>query len=107
MVRASAMRTTPQKAGVWEGESMPPDRSGRRERTHEERTAPEKAPLVPLSEVPTHVAIIMDGNGRWARQRGLPRMAGHRAGTDNIRRIIERFADYGVPCLTPYAFSHD
>jgi undecaprenyl diphosphate synthase len=69
------------------------------------RAAPQKAPLLPLSEVPTHVAIIMDGNGRWARQRGLPRMAGHRAGTENIRRIIERFADYGVQCLTLYAFS--
>src|SRR4030042_5277868 len=87
-------RTTPQKAGVWEGESMPPDLSGGRERTHEERTAPEEAPLLPLSEVPAHVAIIMDGNGRWARQRGLPRMAGPRAGTENIRRVIERFADY-------------
>jgi len=84
---------------------MPPDLSEDRERTHQERTAPEEAPLLPLSEVPTHVAIIMDGNGRWARQRGLPRMAGHRAGTDNIRRVIERFADYGVQCLTLYAFS--
>jgi len=69
------------------------------------RTAPQKAALLSLSEVPTHVAIIMDGNGRWARERGLPRMAGHRAGTDNIRLIIERFADYGVQCLTLYAFS--
>ena len=69
------------------------------------RTAPRKAPLVPLSEVPIHVAIIMDGNGRWAHQRGLARMAGHRAGTENIRGVIERFADYGVQCLTLYAFS--
>jgi undecaprenyl diphosphate synthase len=84
---------------------MPPDLSGDRERTHQKRTAPEEALLLPLSEVPTHVAIIMDGNGRWARQRGLPRMAGHRAGTENIRRVIERFADYGVQCLTLYAFS--
>ena len=84
---------------------MPPDLSGDRERTHQKRTAPQDAPLLPLSEVPTHVAIIMDGNGRWARQRGLPRMAGHRAGTENIRRVIERFADYGVQCLTLYAFS--
>jgi undecaprenyl diphosphate synthase len=51
------------------------------------------------------VAVIMDGNGRWARKRGLPRMAGHRAGTENIRRIIQRFADYGVEYLTLYAFS--
>jgi undecaprenyl diphosphate synthase len=47
----------------------------------------------------------MDGNGRWARQRGKPRLAGHRAGTENIRRVIERFADYGVSYLTLYAFS--
>jgi len=52
----------------------------------------ESAPLS-LSCVPNHVAIIMDGNGRWARQRGLSRMAGHRAGTENIRQVIERFAD--------------
>ncbi len=55
--------------------------------------------------IPRHVAIIMDGNGRWATQRGLPRAAGHRAGTENIRRVIERFADHGVQYLTLYAFS--
>lgn len=55
--------------------------------------------------IPRHVAIIMDGNGRWATQRGLPRTAGHRAGTENIRRVIERFADHGVQYLTLYAFS--
>jgi len=47
----------------------------------------------------------MDGNGRWACARGRPRLAGHRAGTENLRRIIERFADYGVHHLTLYAFS--
>lgn len=47
----------------------------------------------------------MDGNGRWARSRGKPRLAGHRAGTENIRRVIQRFADYGVQYLTLYAFS--
>jgi undecaprenyl diphosphate synthase len=47
----------------------------------------------------------MDGNGRWARSRGKPRLAGHRAGTENIRRVIQRFADYGVEYLTLYAFS--
>ncbi|HMO52917.1 MAG TPA: polyprenyl diphosphate synthase [Tepidiformaceae bacterium] len=63
--------------------------------------------ISPLSggRVPRHVAIIMDGNGRWATQRGLPRAAGHRAGTENIRRVIERFADHGVQALTIYAFS--
>jgi undecaprenyl diphosphate synthase len=63
--------------------------------------------ISPISggRVPRHVAIIMDGNGRWATQRGLPRVAGHRAGTENIRRIIERFHDHGVQHLTLYAFS--
>lgn len=63
--------------------------------------------ISPISggRVPRHVAIIMDGNGRWASQRGLPRVAGHRAGTENIRRVIERFADHGVQYLTLYAFS--
>lgn len=58
-----------------------------------------------LAKVPVHVAIIMDGNGRWAQQRGLPRLAGHRAGTENIRRVIEAFASNGVKYLTLYAFS--
>ena len=55
--------------------------------------------------IPRHVAIIMDGNGRWARQRGLPRLAGHRAGTENLRRITQACVDYGVKILTVYAFS--
>ncbi len=58
-----------------------------------------------ITPVPAHVAIIMDGNGRWARQRGLPRLAGHKAGTNNIRRVIEGFAQQGVKYLTLYAFS--
>ncbi len=62
-------------------------------------------PPLPVSPVPDHVAIIMDGNGRWAQDRGRPRLFGHRAGTENLRRVIERFADYGVRCLTLYAFS--
>ncbi|MCL5429715.1 MAG: isoprenyl transferase [Chloroflexi bacterium] len=56
-------------------------------------------------QVPQHIAIIMDGNGRWAKQRGLPRLAGHRAGTDNLRRIIEACVEFGVKYLTIYAFS--
>jgi undecaprenyl diphosphate synthase len=55
--------------------------------------------------VPKHVAIIMDGNGRWAKQRSLPRVAGHRAGAENIRRIVESSIRYGVKHLTLYAFS--
>ena len=62
-------------------------------------------PLQPLATVPRHVAIIMDGNGRWASKRGLPRLAGHRAGTENIRRIIEGCVELGVQILTLYAFS--
>ena len=54
-----------------------------------------------------HVAIIMDGNGRWATRRGLPRIAGHRAGVAALRRVIERAADVGIGCLTVYAFSSD
>lgn len=54
---------------------------------------------------PTHVAIIMDGNGRWALARGLPRLAGHRAGVENLRRIITACVEFGIKHLTIYAFS--
>ena len=54
-----------------------------------------------------HVAIIMDGNGRWATRRGLPRIAGHRAGVAALRRVVERAPDVGISCLTVYAFSSD
>ncbi len=54
---------------------------------------------------PNHVAIIMDGNGRWARRRGLPRLMGHRAGTENIRRIVHACVENDVQYLTVYAFS--
>ena len=56
-------------------------------------------------QIPRHVAIIMDGNGRWAMQRGLPRLAGHRAGVDNIRPVLEILASYSVEYVTVYAFS--
>jgi undecaprenyl diphosphate synthase len=55
--------------------------------------------------VPRHVALIMDGNGRWAAQRNLPRLAGHEAGTENIRRITTRAAELGISYLTLWAFS--
>lgn len=55
--------------------------------------------------VPKHVAIIMDGNGRWAKKRGLPRNAGHRAGAENLRRIINSAVEFGIEILTIYAFS--
>ncbi|MFV9507010.1 MAG: isoprenyl transferase [Oscillochloridaceae bacterium umkhey_bin13] len=55
--------------------------------------------------IPQHVAVIMDGNGRWAQKRGLPRLAGHRAGTENIRAIVSEADQIGVRYLTMYAFS--
>src|SRR5512141_1101433 len=64
-----------------------------------------KNPVAPPPSIPTHVAIIMDGNGRWAISRGLPRLAGHRAGTENLRRIIHACVEFGVRYLTIYAFS--
>lgn len=55
--------------------------------------------------IPKHIAIIMDGNGRWAKQRGLPRSAGHRQGTENLRRIIRAAVEFNIEILTIYAFS--
>ncbi|HSO74556.1 MAG TPA: isoprenyl transferase [Blastocatellia bacterium] len=57
------------------------------------------------SNLPSHVAIIMDGNGRWAASRNLPRIAGHRAGAEAVRRSVETAARLGLECLTLYAFS--
>ncbi|MDA1329680.1 MAG: isoprenyl transferase [Chloroflexi bacterium] len=62
------------------------------------------SPELPDS-IPQHIAIVMDGNGRWAQSRGLPRLAGHRAGTENLRSIIEACVEFGVKVLTIYAFS--
>lgn len=59
----------------------------------------------PLERVPRHVGIIMDGNGRWARARGLPRAAGHRAGTENLRQVLRAAVEFGIQVLTIYAFS--
>lgn len=58
-----------------------------------------------ITRVPHHVGIIMDGNGRWAKARGLPRLAGHKAGTENIRRVLRAAVDIGIRVLTVYAFS--
>jgi len=55
--------------------------------------------------LPTHVAVIMDGNGRWAKKRGLPRTFGHKAGTENVRRIVKYCSKKGIKYLTVYAFS--
>ena len=59
------------------------------------------------SEIPRHVAIIMDGNGRWAESRGLPRVAGHRAGALAIRPVLKRASELGVEVLTLYSFSSE
>lgn len=59
----------------------------------------------PTARIPQHIAIIMDGNGRWAEARGLPRLQGHKAGTENLREIIRGCVEQGVKYLTVYAFS--
>lgn len=57
------------------------------------------------SRMPSHVAVIMDGNGRWAKQRGLPRIMGHRKGVDTLKKLLRCCRDWGVGALTAYAFS--
>lgn len=68
-------------------------------------TEPKDAIGGKITRIPRHVAIIMDGNGRWAKEHGLPRLGGHRAGTENIRRVIEIISDFKIEYLTLYAFS--
>ena len=58
-------------------------------------------------EIPRHIAIIMDGNGRWAKQRGFPRLEGHRAGAESVREVMEACIERGVEYLTLYAFSSE
>jgi undecaprenyl diphosphate synthase len=69
--------------------------------------APESFTVQSEEPAGLHVAIIMDGNGRWAARRNLPRVAGHRAGVAAVRRIVEHAPDVGIRCLTLYAFSSD
>ena len=71
--------------------------------TNENYSLPRQLPQ--LEKVPTHVAIIMDGNGRWAKQRDLPRSEGHRRGASNIRPLIRAAIEFGVKIMTVYAFS--
>ncbi len=71
----------------------------------EDRAMQEMVALLDSRRIPTHVAIIMDGNGRWANRRGLPRIAGHRAGVSPVRESVETCARLGVEALTLYAFS--
>lgn len=61
----------------------------------------------PQKNLPRHVAIIMDGNGRWARARGLPRIEGHRAGVESVREIVSAAGEVGIKYLTLYAFSRE
>jgi undecaprenyl diphosphate synthase len=65
----------------------------------------ELASALDSSRLPSHIAVIMDGNGRWARRRGLPRVAGHKAGVDPVRITVETCARLGIQALTLYAFS--
>lgn len=58
-------------------------------------------------EIPRHIAVIMDGNGRWAKERGLPRLQGHRAGAESVREVMEACIELGVEYLTLYAFSSE
>jgi undecaprenyl diphosphate synthase len=85
----------PKKPKSWKGDVAP--------QPAENLTIRERYPEV--TRVPYHVGIIMDGNGRWARARGLPRVAGHKAGTDNLRRVLRACVEFGVKVLTVYAFS--
>ncbi len=71
-------------------------------RARAQRTA---VPAAVDRAVPRHVAIIMDGNGRWAKARRLPRLAGHRAGAEAVRRILRAANKLGIECVTLYAFS--
>ena len=63
------------------------------------------ADMLDMSNIPKHIGIIMDGNGRWAKKRGLPRTAGHRAGAKTLEAIVDFCISIGVEAITAYAFS--
>ena len=69
------------------------------------RIAAAKRLGIELEKIPRHIAIIMDGNGRWATQRGLPRFQGHRQGARTVESIVDYCVDLGLECLTLYSFS--
>ncbi len=71
------------------------------------KASPELAPVSGAETLPRHVAIIMDGNGRWAKARRLPRIAGHRRGVEAVRRIVRKAGEIGIEVLTLYAFSSE
>lgn len=60
---------------------------------------------IPADRIPRHIAVIMDGNGRWAKKRGMPRLFGHRAGMESLRAVIKACVEFGIKYLTVYAFS--
>ena len=62
-------------------------------------------PIIDSNAIPKHVAIIMDGNGRWAKRRGMPRSMGHRAGADVLKQIVISADEIGIRALTVYGFS--
>lgn len=66
---------------------------------------PDYAELIKAGEIPQHVAIIMDGNGRWAKKRLMPRTMGHRAGMSTLKQIVKACDDIGIKALTVFAFS--
>ena len=68
---------------------------------------PTDLPDIPRERLPRHVALIMDGNGRWAQQRGLPRIEGHRNGATSVRRVTEECARLGIEQMTLYCFSSE
>jgi undecaprenyl diphosphate synthase len=71
------------------------------------KASPELLPVGGAGVLPRHVAIIMDGNGRWAKARRLPRAAGHRRGVEAVRRIVRKAGELGIEVLTLYAFSSE
>src|SRR5690554_1041362 len=77
----------------------------RRRNSDDLLTEEEYLKLLDHDKLPKHVAIIMDGNGRWATKRGLPRSAGHRAGVESLREVVNVCPRFGIKYLTVYAFS--
>src|SRR5262245_65843624 len=91
------------------GSSMPPENLPHDLKAYLRPGSPEEASalLIDFARLPQHVAIIMDGNGRWATMRRLPRVAGHRAGIQSVRDVVEASARLGLKVLTLYAFSQE
>lgn len=77
------------------------------EQTSEEHIVAQLREQIQPEKLPRHVAVIMDGNGRWARQQGKPRVEGHRAGVHSVRAVVEAAAELGIQALTLYAFSSE